>query len=195
MTNSEQMGRLLVAGTLLLTLAACASSADPKAMVVAPQVDAKPFPQALQHAMCVRAVSGGEETNPLWASKVNDTGFKAALSASLDSAGLTAASTCQYSIDANLLGLEQPIAGFSMTVTSHVNYKVYNPANAPLVLETVDAPYTASFSEAVIGVERLKKANEGAIRENIKIFLDKLRDASLGSSNSASAISAKDFGS
>jgi hypothetical protein len=157
-------------------LGACASPADPKAMVVAPQTAGKPFPKALQHTMCVRTVSGGEETSPLWVSKVDNASFKAGLSASLDGAGLRASAGCLYPIDVNLLGLSQPFGGFDMTVTSHVNYKVYNPAKAPILLETINTPYTATVSDAFVGAERMRKADEGSIRDSIHAFLDKLRN-------------------
>jgi hypothetical protein len=170
--------RLAVVAALIAGLAGCASSADPKAMVVAaPAATAKPFPAALQHAMCVRNVTGGEKTNPMWASKVDNEGFKAALSSSMDASGLNAASGCTFPVDANLLGLSQPSFGFDITVTAHVNYKVYLPSGEPLLLATIDSPYLAKMSEAFVGVERLKKANEGSIRTSISMFLDKLRDA------------------
>lgn len=177
--NTYVRGVLAVSvAAIALQLGACASPADPKAMIVAaPQASAKPYPQELQHAMCVRNVTGGEKTNPMWTSKVDNDGFKTALSGSLDAAGLTAASGCQYPVDANLLGLSQPIMGFDMTVTSHVNYKVYDPSGAPVLLETIDAPFTATMSDAFVGVERLKLANEGSIRASIQKFLDKLHDA------------------
>jgi hypothetical protein len=168
--------KLAVAAALIAGLAGCASSADPKAMVVAPAAAAKPFPATLQHAMCARNVTGGEKTNPMWASKVDNEGFKAALSSSLDASGLSAPSGCQFPIDANLLGLSQPSFGFDIEVTAHVNYKVYQASGEPLLLSTIDSPYTAKMSEAFVGVERLKKANEGAIRTSIQMFFDKLRD-------------------
>jgi len=161
----------------LVALAGCASSADPKAMTIAPQTSEKPFPERLQHAMCVRNVTGGESTNPMWVSKVDNDGFKTALGTSLDSAGLTApADKCAYPVDVNLLGLSQPAAGFDMEVTSHVNYKVYDSSGAPYLLETIDAPFTAAMGEAFLATERLKLANEGSIRESIKQFFDKLRN-------------------
>jgi hypothetical protein len=174
-------GKLLLAAGAAASLAACASSADPHAMAVsAPAAAAtdKAFPQALVHAMCVRAVTGGEKTNPMWVSKVDNDGFKDALGASLDGAGLTAsASGCSYPIDVNLLGLSQPSMGFDMTVTSHVNYKVYNSGGEPYLLATIDAPFTATVGDAFLGVERLKKANEGSIRTSIQMFFDKLKDS------------------
>lgn len=134
------------------------------------------LPGKLQHAMCVHSVTGGEETNPMWVSKVDDNGFKTALSGSLDNAGLTAPSgSCTYQIDVNLLGLSQPSMGLDMTVTSHVNYKVLDQSGQPYLLATIDAPYTATVGDAFMGVERLKLANEGAIRTSIQMFFDKLR--------------------
>ena len=178
-----QIPKLMLAAGLLAGLAACASNADPGAMAVAPDAAAttaaQPFPAKFQHAMCVRNVTGGSETNPMWTSQVNDAGFKTALDSSLNSAGLSAGSAaCAYPIDANLLGLSQPIAGFNMTVTSHVNYKVFDSSGQPVVLATIDAPYTAKMGDAFMGTKRLQLANEGSIRESIKQFFDKLRAAS-----------------
>jgi hypothetical protein len=155
-------------------------------MVVKTQASDKPFPQVLSHAMCVRNITGGEKTNPLWVSKVDNDGFRTALGTSLDTAGLSAsASGCNYPIDVNLLGLSQPSIGFDMTVTSHVNYKVYDPKAQPLVLETIDAPFTATMKDAFVGVERLRLANEGSIRASIEKFFDKLRDANPAKTASA----------
>lgn len=170
--------KLAASAAVLAVLAGCASPADPKAMVVAaPAPTAKSFPSPLQHAMCVRSVTGGEATNPLWASKVDDAAFKQALTTSIDTYGLSAGTgTCSYPIDANLLGLSQPSIGLDMTVTAHVNYKVYEPSGEPLLLSTLDTPFTATMGDAFIGTKRLQLANEGAIRTSISSFLDKLRD-------------------
>lgn len=171
--------KVTAAAALLVGLAGCATPADPKAMAVtaAPPAAAKPFPTALQHAMCVRTVTGGEKTNPMWASKVDNEAFKTALAASIDTAGLSAGTgTCGFPIDANLLGLAQPSFGFDMTVTAHVNYKVYQAGGEPLLLETIDSPFTATVGDAFVGVKRLQIANEGAIRKSIETLLDKLRD-------------------
>jgi hypothetical protein len=182
MTNRSPLHMQLVrplAAAGLLALAGCASAADPTAMAVTAQANERPFPQPLQHAMCVRDVTGGEKTNPMWVSKVDNDGFKLALNNSLGSSGLAAAddASCHYKVDVNLLGLSQPGMGFDMTVTSHVNYKVFDTSGQPLVLETIDTPYTATVGDAFVGVERLKLANEGSIRVSIQKFFDKLRDS------------------
>ena len=159
-------GGLAIAAALLFGLNGCATPANPAAMAVAPPATVAPLPAQLQHAMCVRSVTGGEATNPLWTSQVGDADFKTALSSSLTSAGLAASpDACHYQIDANLLGLSQPFAGLHMTVTSHVNYKVYDQAG------TAASPSrryrrlsrrrraTRSWES-----QRMRLANEGSIR-------------------------------
>jgi hypothetical protein len=178
---SVRNGKIAKAFALLAlaALGGCASAAQPAAMAAPSQVSEKPFPPNLQHAMCVRDVTGGEKTNPNWISKVDNDGFKSAVATSLDTAGLSAGTnSCSYPIDINLLGLSQPSLGFSYTVTSHVNYKVYDSTGKPYLLATVDAPFTATVSDAFLGVERMRIANEGSIRTSIQMFFDKLRDTS-----------------
>jgi hypothetical protein len=159
---------------ILATLAACAQPAETGRMVADAQT--APFPPHLLGAVCVRSVTGGEATNPLWVSKVDDAGFREALTTTLRTNALLAGgSACPYAADVNLLGLSQPSAGFDMTVTSHVNYKLRDAGGKAVLLETITTPYTAAFGEHLIGVIRLQRANEGSIRANIAAFLDKLR--------------------
>lgn len=158
-------------------LGACASPADPQRMIVPMTGSDGAYPKQLDSAMCVRSVEGGEETNPLWVSKVSSMDFRTALTASMTNAGLIAApNACKYQVDVNLLGMSQPTAGWTMEVTSHANYKVFSAAANPILLETVSAPFTATTADASGGITRLKIANEGAVRTSIKRFLDKLRE-------------------
>lgn len=173
MTPCAKLFRLATLGLLAL-LAACASPAEPANMAVTvPQAG---FPAPLLGAMCVRSVTGGEDTNPLWVSKVSDKDFREALTRSFQSAGLLAAPPdCRFPVDANLLGLAQPAFGIDLQVTSHVNYKVFAPSGQPLLLETVTVSYTAGFSDSAIAIIRLRLANEGSIRASITRFLERLR--------------------
>jgi hypothetical protein len=168
------LARHAATGIALLLLAACATPAEPERMAV--QTSGAGFPPKMQHAMCVRKVSGGEATNPLWVSEVDDAGFTEALTNSLDSVGLLGAQgACRYFIDVDLLGLSQPTFGFTFEVTSHANYKVYDAGGKSALLATIAGAYTADFAEAPLGSARLKRANEGAIRASITQFLDRLR--------------------
>ena len=44
--------------------------------------------------------------------------------------------------------------------------------------QTIVSPYTATISDAFIGIERLKLANEGAIRESIKSGIEHISTTS-----------------
>jgi len=71
--------------------------------------------------------------------------------------------------------------GLGMTVNATVKYQMKEIDSGKIVLsEIISRPYTAKFSDAVIAVYRLQKANEGAARENIKAFIDRLSNLNLG---------------
>jgi hypothetical protein len=155
----------------------CAEPAQVSGMVApAPTTDAwvnSPY----KGAMSVGTVSGGEETNPLWTSMVGDKEFKEALHHSLAVNKLLAPTDndAKYIVNAELKGLDQPLMGFDVTVSAKVDYRVTKKDASELAFgNTVDSKYTAAFSDAYVGVERLRLANEGAIRNNIKTFLDRL---------------------
>jgi len=169
--------RFLLVGLVALALSACASPAKIENMVTSATAGAQAVNADLVEAICVTKVTGGQKTNPLWTSEVDDAGFRAALEGSLRNNRLAANSVdgCRYDLEANLLGLAQPIAGFNMTVTSHVNYSVLERHSGnPYFLTTVNAPFKATVSDAFAGVTRLRLANEGSIRSNIQKFLDEL---------------------
>ena len=170
-------GAALVFFAAAMGLSGCSLPADPQSMAVTTQRFDRPFPSVFSRAMCVRAVDGGEETNPLWLSKVGNDAFRSALEISLDRAGLRATGSCSYPIDVHLLGLSQPIFGVDLTVTSHVRYQVYASGAQPFLSQTTDASFTATLADHGNGDERLRLANEGSIRRSILAFFDKLRDA------------------
>ena len=169
--------RLLVIGAIAVTQSACATPARIENMVAPATADGVAPNSVLAQAICVTEVTGGEETNPLWTSEVDDASFRAALETSLRNNRLAASSAddCRYDLEANLLGLAQPSFGFNMEVTSHVNYSVLErPSGDPYYLTTVTAAYTAPFGDAFLGVTRLRLANEGSIRANIRQFIEEL---------------------
>lgn len=148
-------------------------------MVVTTPVGGEPKDPTLKDAMCVTSVTGGEETNPLWTSQVDDASFRKALETSLNAQGLLAGSAdaCTYELRANLLGLNQPGMGFDMTVGSNVNYEVMHKGNeTPYFIRSQSASHTATVSDAFLGFERLRLANEGSIRKNIQQFIAALLD-------------------
>jgi hypothetical protein len=130
--------------------------------------------------MSVAEVTGGEETDPMWKSMVGNGQFHEALQHSLAVNKLLAPTpeAAKYTIKAELKELSQPFMGFDMTVSAKVNYQVAAKDASELGFgQVVDSEYTATVSDAFLGVERLKLANEGAIRENIKEFIKRLMAA------------------
>ena len=180
--SSRLAGRLrVVVGLIALTgLAACSSGARDAAMTVpvAPnQIISDTSP--LKNAITVGDVTGGSETNPILASKVSNGSFKSALESSLTLSVLKGGPDAPYKLNANLVSLDQPTMGFNMTVTSVVKYTLLaKDKPAPVMEETVVTPYTANFSDAFVGVERLRLANEGSMRENIREIISRIFAAS-----------------
>lgn len=175
---------LLLALLLTGPLAGCATAARSPAMTAsATAVAGIPVPAALQRNVAVGAVSGGHHTNPLWMSKVGNAEFERALRDSLAATGLLAngPDPGQYVLLAELQRLKQPVFGFSMKVTAVVGYTLKERASGLTVFQTeVTTPYTADLGEAFLGVERLKVANEGAVRLNIEHLILELVDSFAG---------------
>ena len=81
----------------------------------------------------------------------------------------------KYILVAHMEKLDQPFVGVSMTVTASVQYTVIERATRKEILKkTIAVPYTAGFGDAFMATERLKLANEGAIRVNIENLIKEL---------------------
>ena len=75
-----------------------------------------------------------------------------------------------------ITSVEQPIFGLDLTVTMTVDYTLLDASDGEKIFhKMLTAGYTATVNQSFYGVERLKIANEGAARENIRSLLDQLR--------------------
>ena len=165
---------LLVA--LAALLAGCATPARVDQMTAAP-TSMVAVPDALRQNVAIKDVTGGQDTNPLWTSQVSSAEFERALEASLRAANILQPNrhAGRFTLSAQLSKLEQPIIGLNMTVTASVLYQLVERTTAKTIWEKViTTPYTASFGDALLGVERLKLANEGAVRANILELINQL---------------------
>ena len=156
-------------------LAGCATPAAIEKMAVAlPITQTNP---ALKNGVGVADVTGGKETNPMWTSQVSSDGFRRALEKSLENAGMFSniVAGSKYQLTADLTRLDQPLMGFDMTVTSTVRYSlIENQSRKEIYSRVIQIGHTASVSDAIVGAERLKLANEGAVRANIQAFINDL---------------------
>lgn len=164
-----------VAFSALLTGCAAPARIEQMTSTVSPQQ--RIAPTGLRTNIAVRDVTGGKETNPMWISNVGSSEFEQALEASLRDAGLLAGGkqAGKYTLVAHLENVDQPLGGFNMTVTATVSYSLVERTTGKEVLNRrVALPYTASFDSAFVGTERLRIANEGAVRVNIAKLIDEL---------------------
>jgi hypothetical protein len=174
MKNTIRILAAAAAAAALLQLAGCATPATSQAMTVKPGVATAPVNPKLKSSIAIADVKGGKDTNPLWTSQVDAAGFRKALTDSLAIAGYLApeGTPAKYKISADLKSLDQPLVGFTLNVKSNVHYEVIG-AGAPRPID-VQATGTASTSDAFVGFERLRLANERSIMENIKEFISRL---------------------
>ncbi len=142
----------------IMLLVGCAAPARVDQMVASGQPTQRVAQSVLRGNVTVSEVNGGRDTNPMWKSNVGGSEFSQALEGS-----------------ANLQNLDQPSFGLDMTVTATVNYVVLERASGKEIYQrTISLPYTAKWGDAFMGVERLKLANEGAIKTNITQLIDDL---------------------
>ena len=167
----------LLAGVVVL--AGCAAPARIEQMQAEPSAASRGAlaSSPMRDNIAIKDVTGGKDTNPLWVSNVGSAEFDRALEGSLRASGLLSANrqAGKYVLTAHLLKLDQPMFGASMTVTASVQYLLAERATGKEVFSrTITLPYTAAFSDAFMGAERLKLANEGAIRTNIAALIEAL---------------------
>jgi len=130
----------------------------------------------LRNAIQVGSVTGGNFTNPMSRSQVSNGDFRTALQQALELHTMAAGDQPRFILSADL-SLAQPTAnrGLNPTVTAGVHYRLLVPGSDRVVMdEYIATPYTATLGDAIIGVERLRMANEGAMRENISALMQKL---------------------
>ncbi len=158
-------------------LAGCASGARPGAMTTGITNNIVITENSKLHkSISLIETTGGRETNPLWTSQVSSSDFEAALKQSLALNAMLADADPKFELKAELLGLDQPVIGFDFTVTARVHYVLIEKENGNVVFEQdIVSPYTADFSDSLVAVERLRLANEGAVKANIEMFIQSLQ--------------------
>lgn len=165
--------------TFALTVTGCASGA--KIVNMIPQ----DLPVVKEHPYSVRVqAAGGRETEWWSTSQISDESFHEALYKSLSQSGVfrqvVKEGEADYLLDVFISGMKQPIMAFNMTVSVTANWKLIDLSNNKVVFEElIPTPYKAGMNESWIGVKRLRLANEGAVRENIKQGIRKLAELDL----------------
>jgi len=170
----------LISISAVLLMAGCAAPARFDQMSV--YTSAQQTNPALKGGVGVADVTGGKDTNPGWKSEVSSDAFRRALELSFENSGLLSRilAGSKYRLTADLIKLDQPFAGIDMTVTSTVRYSLADASSLKEVYgRTAQVSFTAKFSDSPLGAERLRIANEGAVKENIKLLLNDLASLKL----------------
>ena len=169
------MKKLKIFSALAFTifLTGCATGAKMENMVVTDSSE-KTYSSELKRQVSLDDVIGGEKTNPAWTSEISNESFRSALKISLESQGLYSENG-KYALSANLLKVDQPMFGLDLTVTTHIKYQIVEKKTGKIIFDkTVIAPYTATVGDAIAAIKRLRLANEGSGKANIKNLLSEL---------------------
>jgi hypothetical protein len=130
----------------------------------------------------VGEISGGEKSNPLWASEIGNDEFRAILKSALNSTGLLerAKGEGRFLLNANLERIDQPDVCLNPEMTTHVKYTLTDKVSGKIVYqETVLCEYMMQTWDWILRPKRLRIATESAARANAGQLTDKLSHLNL----------------
>ena len=124
-------------------------------------------------------VFGGQESDPLFTGviRVDNIDFSGALKRALINSRIFNYNdnSPDLILKVNILSQEVPMAGIDMKVTISVMYFLIDSKTKEEVWsKQITTDYTSYLSEAFNGQKRLVLALEGAVRENIIVFLNEV---------------------
>jgi hypothetical protein len=171
------MRHAVLVAIAFLALAACVRPEPPSAKfpdLAGIDVARGPAP-SYRDAITVATVGVGQDTATLWTSEVGVAQVKEALTRTLIAARLGRAENGRLRLDAILLMLQRPYAGFAMTVTATIGYRLIDSANGAVVYTaTLTTPGTATLDDAYMYDTRLRIADDRAVRANFRRLIEEL---------------------
>lgn len=162
------LAALGLAGLALLA-GGCATASQSSAMIAAPTT------AVAKHSGSISiAVTGGAETSALGASNISNADFATAIRDSITQSGLferiaAGADIADYALTADIVRLDRPTFGASFTVHFEVTWRLTHRGDEkPIWEKSITSTFTAKMGDSLVGVKRLRLANEGAARTNIQ---------------------------
>ncbi len=175
---SLHFGKILFAVLVAAHLAGCASSSKPENMVAGVIQAGKTQP----YSVSVNS-SGGRETSKMGASQIADKDFVEAIKQSITANktfdAVVEGDAGQYALSVAIVKLQQPMIGLDMTVKMEAAWQLRKQDGKVVWEQVINSEHTATVSDAFAGVARLRMANEGAAKANIKQALEKISALSL----------------
>lgn len=156
----------------LVLLSGCASKATVDGMTTGNLNNQ--YDKNLENQISISSVNGGESTNPIWTSEIDNSEFQEAIIKSLISEKLYSQDG-RYKLSVQIIKVEQPMFGLDLEVTVHSQYVLTDSNTKTIILnKSIVTPYTATIGDSFIAIKRLRLANEGAGKSNIEALLKEL---------------------
>ena len=166
------LGAVAISASMLF-LAGCASNATISGMTYHGPISQN---KVLKENIGISNVKGGFETSSMGRSQINNKNLNKALKNSLIASKLYDSSG-KYVLSSKIEKMDQPYAGIDMTVLMSVLYHLEDKSTHKQVFHrTIKSKYTATMGDAFVGTTRLRLANEGAAKNNIKQLIEALND-------------------
>lgn len=161
---------------MLALLGACAAPPVRPSAMVPDLAGLPPGPApAYRQSIVVGPVSGGPGASPLWTAAIDASQFQAALARTLQETGLGRTEGGRFRLDATLVKLEKPFAGYGMTVEAVVAYRMTDTVTGAVVYDaSLATPGTATLDDAIDNNTRLVLANERAVQANLRRLVEAL---------------------
>lgn len=164
---------LAAACGIVAVLAGCATAAKPEEMVPASVV------AGIAHAQTASVVvAGGSETNAMGKSQISNDAFRQALVTSIQQnktfSGVVEGEQGDCRLAVTVVNVDQPSFGFSFTVKMEAAWSLKKADGTVLLQESIKSEGVAGATDAFAGVERLRLANEAAVRNNIAAGLARI---------------------
>ncbi len=168
---------------MILSLSACAGGPRLEAMVADVSINNVITENSpLWKSTSIGDITGSTKTNKLWKTKVSKQVFEDALRQTLSLHAILSEGSAKYKVSAILKELRQPFLGLELAVSARVEYKVTRILDNTIVFNReITKTHTSTLNDSFVFSDRLKLANEGAIKENIKKFIGTYIEASRNS--------------
>jgi len=101
--------------------------------------------------------------------------IKLAIEAALANSQLFNGDETKFRINVNVLSIKNPMMGINLKSELRIKWQLIDIAENKIVWEdNLTNDYTATMTDSLVAVTRLRIANEGVIRENIQLAIDEM---------------------
>lgn len=174
-----QRAALVLTSLAVLNIAGCASPASHEGMTPQNLTVSKKHPYSVSVE-----TKGGSETGAMDSSNISDADFKATIENSIVKSSVfqnvLQGKNGDYVLTVSVTDMSKPLIGLSFTVEMETAWSLVKKSDNSIALKKViKTAHTATMSDAVVGVTRLRLAVEGAARANIAQGLQAISDLNL----------------